>query len=118
MNIEVNRLLIIGIAIFVIPCAVISQEKALASQIDTSNTAIHYLLLEKDYSSKILETAFNFKGMKPMAVFPKYAVTGVFCRMEHRIEATSNFAPRFRLGSVNYKDWMEGKKPFHLRYAK
>ena len=61
---------------------------------------------------------FNFSLMRPSACYPSYTITGLFCKMEHRIEATSNFAPRFRLGSVNYTDWMEGKKPFLSRYAK
>jgi hypothetical protein len=65
-----------------------------------------------------MATSFDFKSMRPNSIMPAYKVTGIFCRMEHRIEATSNFAPRFRLGSVNYTDWMEGKKPFLSRFAK
>jgi hypothetical protein len=65
-----------------------------------------------------MATSIDFKSMRPNSILPAYKVTGIFCRMEHRIEATSNFAPRFRLGSVNYTDWMEGKKSLLSRYAK
>src|SRR5690349_4464469 len=70
------------------------------------------------FPGKSSAALFDFKTMRPNSFFPEHKVTGIFCRMEHRIEATSNFAPRFRLGSVNYTDWMEGKKSLLSRYAK
>lgn len=45
-------------------------------------------------------------------------VTSFFCRNELRLEKRSALAPRFRLGSVNYTDWMEGKKEIYDRYRK
>jgi hypothetical protein len=94
------------------------QDTLSAHRADSSISFIKYTFFEKDHFSKNIETEFNFKSMKPTTLFPKHTVTGVFCKMEHRIEATSNFAPRFRLGSVNYTDWMEGKKSLLSRYAK
>lgn len=41
---------------------------------------------------------------------------GLFCRMEYNIEKKSKLAPRFRLGSLNYTDWMEGKGNLFQRY--
>lgn len=35
---------------------------------------------------------------------------GFFCKQELRLEAITKIPFRFRLGSVNYCDWMEGKK--------
>lgn len=34
---------------------------------------------------------------------------GVFCRMEYQLEKKSKLAPRFRLGSLEYTEWREGK---------
>lgn len=45
-------------------------------------------------------------------------VTSFFCRNELRLERRSALAPRFRLGSVNYTEWMEGKKEIYDRYRK
>jgi hypothetical protein len=36
-------------------------------------------------------------------------VTSFFCRTELLIERKSILAPRFRLGSLDYTEWMEGK---------
>lgn len=43
---------------------------------------------------------------------------GFFCKMEYRIEVKSKLSPRFRLGSVNYTNWMEGKGEWYSRYWK
>lgn len=37
-------------------------------------------------------------------------VTSFFCRTELLIERKSILAPRFRLGSLEYTEWMEGKR--------
>lgn len=38
------------------------------------------------------------------------AVTSFFCRNELLLERKSILAPRFRLGSLAYTEWMEGKR--------
>ena len=43
---------------------------------------------------------------------------GIFCKMEYKIEGKSKLAPRFRLGSLNYTEWMEGKRDIYSRYWK
>ena len=45
-------------------------------------------------------------------------VSGMFCKMEYKIESKSKLAPRFRLGSLNYTNWMEGKGEIYSRYWK
>ena len=45
-------------------------------------------------------------------------VSGMFCKMEYKIESKSKLAPRFRLGSLNYTNWMEGKGELYSRYRK
>lgn len=95
------------------------QDSTYNSSVDSATLIIYpYLYWLDDVFSKNTRAEFNFKSMHPQLFYPEHRVTGVFCKMEHRIEATSHFAPRFRLGSVNYTDWMEGKKPFFSRYAK
>jgi hypothetical protein len=41
---------------------------------------------------------------------------GFFCKMEYKLESYSKLAPRFRLGSLNYTEWMEGKGEWYDRY--
>jgi len=43
---------------------------------------------------------------------------GFFCKMEYKMEAKSKLSPRFRLGSLNYTNWMEGKGELYSRYWK
>lgn len=43
---------------------------------------------------------------------------GMFCKLEYKIETKSILAPRFRLGSLAYTEWMEGKADFSPRYQK
>ena len=44
--------------------------------------------------------------------------TGIFCKMEYKIQSKSKLAPRFRLGSFNYTEWMEGRGEYYSRYWK
>lgn len=41
---------------------------------------------------------------------------GLFCKIEYHLETKSKLAPRFRLGSLKYTEWMEGKGEFLDRY--
>ena len=43
---------------------------------------------------------------------------GIFCKIEAKIQSKSTLAPRFRLGSFNYTQWMEGKGEYYSRYWK
>lgn len=40
---------------------------------------------------------------------------GFFCKEENAASKNSKFAPRFRLGSVVYTEYMEGRKDYYLR---
>lgn len=43
---------------------------------------------------------------------------GLFCKLEYKIETKSKLAPRFRLGSLQYTEWMEGKQDLYLPYSR
>ena len=49
--------------------------------------------------------------------FKKYPsinhLPGMFCKLEYKMETKSKLAPRFRLGSLAYTEWMEGKTGFY-----
>ncbi len=57
---------------------------------------------------------FNFKIPKPATpacFLPKFSESDlpVFCKIEHRAAKKLPLAMKFRLGSVGYVDWLEGK---------
>ena len=78
---------------------------------------------KNDYQ-KILNTHFDFtistSGIKPISFssfsYPNTCMSGMFCKMEYKIEKVSMIAPRFRLGSVSYANWMEGKGKVYSKY--
>ena len=45
-------------------------------------------------------------------------MSGMFCKFENKFESMTKIAPRFRLGSLNYTNWMEGKTEIYTRYWK
>jgi hypothetical protein len=55
---------------------------------------------------------------KNIQILPSPLPSPFFCRIESKIESKSKLAPRFRLGSLNYTNWMEGKGEFYSRYWK
>lgn len=66
-------------------------------------------------------TTFNFKnsgriscpdGSGGLGGVPRMNhLPGMFCKLEYKLETRSKLAPRFRLGSLSYTNWMEGKLP-------
>lgn len=98
---------------------------SLDAQRDTLNHTVQSNILINDYQ-KILRNQFDFTisttGFKPVSFlnfsYPNTCMSGLFCKMEHKIEKVSAIAPRFRLGSVRYADWMEGKGELYMRYWK
>jgi hypothetical protein len=63
---------------------------------------------------------FNATGQAVPSLYFNDAnqIHGMFCKMEYKIEQKSKLAPRFRLGSLNYTEWMEGKRELFSRYWK
>ncbi len=57
--------------------------------------------------------SFSYRPLSPAAVLPGNFYTsqlGFFCRKELKFESATKIPLRFRLGSVQYCDWMEGKR--------
>ncbi|HZV72013.1 MAG TPA: hypothetical protein VFG10_20895 [Saprospiraceae bacterium] len=96
-------------------------DKPMSGTTDSSAT----IFLKSDYQdiwkNHFQYTLFESKSLAPtpstflMSCMPNH-LPGMFCKMEYKIEAKSKLAPRFRLGSLNYTNWMEGKTPLYMRY--
>lgn len=53
---------------------------------------------------------FDFKMCPTINHLPS-----LFCKLEYQLETKSKLAPRFRLGSLDYTEWMEGKRDLFFR---
>jgi len=68
---------------------------------------------------------FQFSSQSPQSNYfdvkdvPSFnALPSLFCKLEYKLETKSKLAPRFRLGSLGYTNWMEGKGSVYDRYYK
>jgi len=55
----------------------------------------------------------GFYQLKPLPVLPAnfYCTQlGFFCKTELKFEAATRIPFKFRLGSIQYNDWLEGKR--------
>lgn len=78
-----------------------------------------------DYQS-LLSDQFDFRSSLKQSMTPPFSMfkhtpainhlPGMFCKLEYKIETKSKLAPRFRLGSLQYTEWMEGKGNYYSRY--
>ena len=86
------------------------------------------IILAKEDYEEILQRNFDFGllgypspyqtlTVAPLSLSNPF-MSGMFCKMEYKLESKSKLSPRFRLGSQNYTDWMEGKKEIYTRYWK
>ncbi len=117
-----KNLLIIGCLLLSAVC------NGQTSAITPSNASSESILLSGNDYQEIYRQSFDFglTGLSASHVLLKPApihlsnpfMSGMFCTMETKIESKSKLAPRFRLGSLNYTEWMEGKKEMYMRYWK
>ncbi len=78
-----------------------------------------------DFQSLLLDQ-FNFRSSLKQSTTPQFSMLnhapavnhlpGMFCKLEYKIETKSKLAPRFRLGSLQYTEWMEGKGNYYMPY--
>lgn len=66
-----------------------------------------------DNKRSFYHNEWNLKIHKTSAILPTnfyFTQLGFFCKKELQLEATTKIPFRFRVGSLQYNDWLEGKK--------
>ena len=60
----------------------------------------------------LISTASFIRSFEKEVVSPKFYTSnlGFFCKQELKIQAITKIPVKIRVGSVQYCDWMEGKK--------
>jgi len=111
--------------IFILCCSALKAQTAEPFAQDSNITPAsiensNYKVLWKSYFAPgPIENKISFQH-PPAYSFASHTnhVTGLFCKIEYKLETKSKLSPRFRLGSVNYTNWMEGKGEWYSRYWK
>ena len=89
-------------------------------QVDTIKNDYHfsssYLFFHPDWDLENDKTVQSGLHSFHKSGYKASHLPGFFCKMEYKIEQKSKLSPRFRLGSLNYTEWMEGKGEFYTRY--
>jgi len=76
-------------------------------------------LFRQNFDFGLTASAYSFQSMSPATIhLSNPFMSGMFCKFENKFECTTKIAPRFRLGSLNYTNWMEGKTEIYTRYWK
>ena len=86
----------------------------------TAQTAAAATLCILDAKTPLFEQRFQapekwpvsaYSGKNSVLLMPRWTAECLpfFCRIEHRIGKKADLAFKFRLGSVEYVDWLEGK---------
>ncbi len=78
----------------------------------------NHLMDSKHFDFK-MQSQVSFPAVVPLSksnYHPNH-LPGLFCKLEYKIELKSKLAPRFRLGSLQYTDWLEGKQDYNLRHS-
>jgi hypothetical protein len=105
---------------FVVPCQSQVQEPTLENKVFTPTdgnlhsfhrTSILYVPIKTNHRSILTQQAPDLKNLQVPTAF--------FCRIEDAIAKSSGVNMKFRLGSVQYVDALEGKGYFEaLSYSK
>lgn len=77
----------------------VSLEKEYSSSLDLTQLSIEPEITIKLYDHVKLPSA-HFPSLKPLALF---------CRLEHKADGRAQVKNRFRLGSTEHVDYLEGK---------
>ena len=113
------------LCICILCCPAIQAQSSQPIELKEANTSVsmlnsNYSEVWNSYFKPAISQNKNFYP-RPSGYSVSYHVepfSGMFCRMENKIETKSIISPRFRLGSLNYTNWMEGKSEFYTRYWK
>ena len=113
------------LGICILCCPAIQAQSSQPIELKEANTSVsmlnsNYSEVWNSYFKPAISQNKNFYP-RPSGYSVSYHVepfSGMFCRMEYKIETKSIISPRFRLGSLNYTNWMEGKSEFYTRYWK
>jgi hypothetical protein len=95
--------------LFVCLCTLVSAQQALKAP---------SLILPVARFDLLPSTAYKLPAhaLKPVSVCiaPKWSAEElpVFCKMEYKVSKNAALGFKFRLGSVDYVDWLEGKNRF------
>jgi hypothetical protein len=113
------------LGLFLLCYPVMQAQTSQAIELKEANTSVSILNsnYEDVWDLYFKPTIYQNKNFspRPSAFSVSYHIdhmTGMFCKMEYKIETKSIISPRFRLGSLNYTNWMEGKGEFYTRYWK
>lgn len=79
----------------------ISQEKRAAFKLKFSKTEL------LTYDSSMVINKYNLMNITKTSYYANHL--GFFCQKELQLEKITNVPIRFRLGSLDYVNWMEGK---------
>ena len=74
-----------------------------SSHLPITNSQVNFLF---NFNREVISPDFYSKNL------------GFFCRQEIKLESTIKFPVKFRLGSVQYCDWYEGKKGVSVKPEK
>ena len=90
-----------------------------------NETKINSLVLLPSAKQKSFIETFDFGSAYTKSLFTTTSLIqlpaanylpSLFCKLEYKLEAKSKLAPRFRLGTLQYANWMEGKGDYYSRF--
>ncbi len=111
MKDQKNRLLkiILGTTLILISYSFSSAQISCISKFNNLSSSLDTIKNLKDFKSyNIYKLPIVSNNGKPILTI-KSPEIGIFCKAENKIQKTSNIPFRFRLGSVQYVDYMESK---------
>ena len=116
------------ILLFVISLLVVGTLSAQDISTDAARNELKPILNLKSNYHDVFQARFDFYSDPFSIINQKQHILfhpgmlgymhGMFCTAEYKMETKMKLAPKFRLGSVNYANWMEGKGEFYQRYWK
>jgi len=93
--------------IFLFFCMIIAANAAFSQYFIQGNKNIQV------NTQRFFNNAPVFNQYMPIKILPQglyYSQLGFFCKTELKFESATKVPFKFRLGSVSYNDWLEGKK--------